>query len=187
MSHTTLTVSLCSMLLYTYTHLSHFSEVLFRSMSLCLQWKLGLEMITFHHYIAEWKISLVFYLNLSALQYLLTALADRFHCIWCVLLIILAAFVLFTAKKINDWFSVRSCLSYGLLLLFVKNPVHSELLSIPSQCDHTVSVFAEAYCICYGIALTLVCKWICHFVLLEADFILLFWFAVLLNILSGVG
>ena len=34
-----------------------------------------------------------------------------------------------------------------------KNSVHAELLSTPSQCDHTVSVLAEAYCLCYRIAL----------------------------------
>lgn len=42
-------------------------------------------------------------------------------------------------------------LNFSLL----KNPVHSELLSTPSQCDHTLPVPAEAYCICYRAALML--------------------------------
>lgn len=67
--------------------------------------------------------------------------------------------------------------------------MHSEQLSTPSQCDHTLSVFAEAYCICYRIALMLVCNWICYFCF-TCSFLMrqlffwffFFWFTVLLNI-----
>lgn len=47
---------------------------------------------------------------------------------------------------------------YFSLLKKKKNSVHTELLSTPSQCDHTVSVPAEAYCLCYRIALMWVCN-----------------------------
>lgn len=67
------------------------------------------------------------------------------------------ALVLFTVRRsMSD--SVLEVVHLKDVYFSLLKTLYSELLSTPSHCDHIPSVFAEAYCVRYRIALMLFCN-----------------------------
>lgn len=159
-----LAVSLCSMLLCTYTLLSRsselfsltFTETLDLTGTFCQSAQLG----------ARGLLSLF----VHSAPRLSECRAEQLLFAGRAMVIVSRRLGFVYSLKINDWFSVGGCLSSGLLLVFVKCPPPSlctlNRWALLSQCDRKPGRPCRGAALnCSRIALMLVRNWICCFCL----------------------